>query len=140
MRPWVKYSSQVRKIVYSGEFCSRQQSQAGDAEDTGLEKWLSRRTLTTLPEAPVLYPTLTEWLTITCNSKPRGYNGPLLASTGTDLCAEKAPTHIKYTVLNRTDNPDDLKYSAVGSTEASMVETSQENKKKRRNLSETRRF
>lgn len=53
--------------------------------------------------------------------------------------AGKASTHRKKHngFKERTDNPEDLKYSAAGSTKASMVETSQENKKK---LPETRRF
>lgn len=50
----------------------------------------------------------------------------------------KASTHRKHNSFKeRADNPEDLKYSAAGSTEASMVETSQENKKE---LPETRRF
>ena len=116
MRLWVKYSSQVRKTVpvEEGDMSTLvtvlvnavlgSRSQAGDAEDTGLEKWLSRRTLTTLPEASVLYPRLDKvahnHLYGTPYIQPGAYNGPLLTSTGTDMCREST-THLKQTVVNR---------------------------------------
>jgi hypothetical protein len=57
------------------------------------------------------------------------------------MCRESTYTHKIHSFKQRIGNPEDLKYGAVGSTEASMVDTTQENKKKgSKNLPKTRRL